>query len=155
MSNEGNSKQSLSSTLAPTAAKNDQAKADLSLIPQIFLTEVAKAFMVGEAKYGRYNYTKGHKSSQLIAAAMRHLTAYNDGEELDPTDGQPHLGSVGACIAMLLRQQELGTLNDNRFSKVIPYKDPALSRSYCNCPQGPLKLQLPFNVCGHCGGVCK
>ena len=115
MSSENNSNGSLSSTSAPTAAKNDQAKADLSLIPQIFLTEVARAFMVGEKKYGRYNYCKGHKASQLIAAALRHLTAYNDGEEFDPQDGQPHLGSVGACIAMLLRQKELGTLDDNRF----------------------------------------
>ena len=72
--------------------------------------------MVGEKKYGRYNYTKGHNASQLIAAAMRHLTAWNEGEEYDP-DGQHHLGSVGACIGMILRQQELGTLKDNRFKK--------------------------------------
>ena len=97
------------------AAKNDQQKADLSLLPKVFLETVAKAFMVGEKKYGRYNYCKGHKTSQLIAAAMRHLAAYNDGEENDSVDGQPHLGSVGACIAMLLRQEELGTLNDNRY----------------------------------------
>ncbi len=99
----------------PKASKNDQAKADLSLLPRVFLEAVAKAFMVGETKYGRYNYCKGHKQTQLIAAAMRHLTAYNDGEEFDPVDGQPHLGSVGACIAMLLRQVELGTSIDNRY----------------------------------------
>lgn len=100
-----------------TATKNDQDKPDLSLIPQVLLVEIAKAFMVGEKKYGRYNYTKGHNSSQLIAAALRHLTAYNDGQDYDPTDGQHHLGSVGACIGMLLRQEELGTLKDNRFKK--------------------------------------
>lgn len=100
-----------------TAAKNDQAKPDLSLIPQVLLVEIAKAFMVGEKKYGRYNYTKGHNASQLVAAALRHLTAWNDGQEYDPTDGQHHLGSVGACIGMILRQQELGTLKDNRFKK--------------------------------------
>lgn len=97
------------------ASKNDQAKPDLSLLPKIFLEAVAKAFMVGEKKYGRYNYCKGHEASQLIAAAQRHLTAWFEGEENDPIDGQPHLGSVGACIAMLLRQQELGTLKDNRY----------------------------------------
>lgn len=101
----------------PVAAKNDQAKADLSLIPQVLFIETARAFMVGEKKYGRYNYTKGHNASQLVAAALRHLTAWNDGEEHDPTDGQHHLGAVGACIAMILRQQELGTLKDNRFKK--------------------------------------
>lgn len=100
-----------------SANKNDQEKPDLSLIPKVLLVETAKAFMVGEKKYGRYNYTKGHTASQLIAAAMRHLTAWNEGEELDPTDGQHHLGAVGACLGMLLRQQELGTLKDNRFKK--------------------------------------
>ena len=98
-----------------SAAKNDQAKPDLSLLPKVFLEETARAFMVGEAKYGRYNYCKGHKASQLIAAAQRHLAAWFQGEENDPVDGQHHLGSVAACVAMLLRQQELGTLTDNRY----------------------------------------
>lgn len=100
------------------AAKNDGKKADLSLLPKTFLVEVAKAFMVGEKKYGRYNYTKGHDASQLMAAAMRHLTAWNEGEEHDPEDGQHHLGAAAACIAMALRQIELGTLKDNRFKGV-------------------------------------
>lgn len=101
------------------AAKNDSQKPDLSLVPQVALVAAAKAFMVGETKYGRYNYYKGHKASQLIAALMRHATAWFDGEENDPLDGQPHLGSVIACVAMLLKQQELGTLVDDR------YKPPA------------------------------
>lgn len=100
-----------------SAAKNDKEKVDLSLIPGVFLEAVARAFMVGEKKYGRYNYCKGHKASQLLAAMARHWSAYNDGEENDPIDGQPHLGSIGACIAMLLRQKELGTLKDDRFKK--------------------------------------
>lgn len=102
--------------VTPTsAAKNDKSKPDLSLLPKVFLNAVAEAMMVGEQKYGRYNYTKGHKTSQLIAAAMRHLSAYYDGEERDPIDGQLHLGSVAACVLMLLRQQELCTLTDDRF----------------------------------------
>lgn len=102
-------------TITNTAAKNDKEKPDLSHVPVEFLNAVAQAFMVGEKKYNRYNYYKGHKASQLIAAAMRHLTAWMDGEENDPVDGQPHLGSVGACVAMILKQQKLGTLIDNRY----------------------------------------
>lgn len=98
-----------------SASKNDQTKPDLSLIPYVAEVELARAFMVGQKKYGRYNYTKGHNASQLIAAAKRHLAAWFQGEETDPIDGQHHLGSVMACCAMLLRQQELGTLKDDRF----------------------------------------
>lgn len=97
------------------ASKNDQSKPDLSLIPPEALNAAARALMVGQIKYGRYNFYKGHKTSQLIAAAMRHLTAFMDGEENDPIDGQPHLGSVIACAAMLLKQQALGTLKDDRY----------------------------------------
>lgn len=101
--------------MSDTASKNDQQKADYSLVPTVALDAAAKAFMVGEVKYGRYNYYKGHKASQLVAALMRHATSWMDGEENDPKDGQPHLGSVIACAAMLLQQQHLGTLKDNRY----------------------------------------
>lgn len=97
------------------ASKNDKEKPDLSLIPKIALEAAAKAFQVGEKKYGRYNFYKGHRASQLVAAMIRHATAWMDGEELDPVDGQPHLGSVIATAAMILQQQKLGTLKDNRY----------------------------------------
>lgn len=101
--------------LLTTASKNDKDKVDLSLIPAVSMREHAKAFMVGEKKYNRYNYCKGHKASQLVAAAMRHLTAWFEREEYDPIDGQHHLGSVMACCSMILRQQELNTLKDDRY----------------------------------------
>lgn len=99
------------------ASKNDYDKIDLSLIPYVSNLEHAKAFMVGEKKYGRYNYCKGHKASQLVAALLRHANAWNAGEEHDPKDGQHHLGSVMACCSMILRQMELNTLRDDRFKK--------------------------------------
>jgi len=99
------------------ASKHDSEKADLSLIPRVALEAAARAFMVGEKKYGRYNFYKGHDASQLIAALLRHATAWMEGEETDPQDGQHHLGSVIACAAMILQQQKLGTLKDNRYIK--------------------------------------
>jgi hypothetical protein len=97
------------------ALKNDANKPDLSLIPYVAEVRLAEALMVGERKYGRYNYCKGMEASRIVAAAKRHLSAWFNGEELDPQDGQHHLGAAMACCAMLLRQQELGTLEDNRF----------------------------------------
>lgn len=95
--------------------KFDAGKADLSLIPLIAQTEEAKAFMVGEKKYGRYNYCKGLKASQLIGAAERHIKKWFNGEEYDQEDGQHHLGAARACLAMALRQMELGTMEDDRY----------------------------------------
>lgn len=101
------------------ASKNDQEKIDLSLIPVEGLEAQALAFMVGAKKYGRYNYYKGHKTSQLVAAALRHLTKFMDGEEFDPVDGQPHLGSVQACCSMIVKQKALGTLIDDRYKPAV------------------------------------
>lgn len=100
---------------AASGKKNDQGKPDLSLIPYCAEVSLAQALMVGENKYGRFNYTKGMSANRLIAAMRRHIGQWADGEELDQTDGQPHLGSVMACCAMLLDLQRLGRLEDDRF----------------------------------------
>jgi hypothetical protein len=88
-----NSKGKVGTRMDTKAAKNDKEKMDLSLIPYVSQLAQAKALMVGEVKYGRYNYCKGHKASQLVAAAQRHLLAWFNGEELDP-DGQHHFGKL-------------------------------------------------------------
>lgn len=99
------------------ALKFDTGKADLSLIPLVAMIEEAKGFMLGEKKYGRYNYCKGLEVSRLIGAAMRHILAYQQGENLDPESGASHLGHARCCLAMLLECERLGTLKDDRYNK--------------------------------------
>lgn len=103
---------------APRAArKDDSSKPDLSLIPTVLLNEVAKGFQLGERKYGRDNYKAGLEATRLLAAALRHIYAVLDGEDLDPESGASHLGHAGCCLAMYLETQHLGTLKDNRYRK--------------------------------------
>lgn len=110
--------------MSDSASKFDREpgkeKADLSLIPSVAEEAVARAMMYGEKKYGRYNYCKGHDASQLIAAAKRHLSSWMSGQENDPESGVNHLGHAMANCLMLLHQQQLGTLRDNRFVKTTP-----------------------------------
>ena len=100
-----------------TAAKKfDGDKPDLSLCPRVALEAMARAFMLGEKKYGRYNYLNGGMDShRLIAAAIRHLYQWQDGETLDPESGVSHLGHAQASIAMLLHQEAAGTAVDTRW----------------------------------------
>lgn len=100
-----------------SADKFDSNKPDLSLIPRIAEETLARVMQYGEKKYGRYNYTKGIEASRMVAAAKRHLSAWFDGEDLDKESGVSHLGHVMACCLIILRQEELGTLVDNRFKK--------------------------------------
>lgn len=97
--------------------KHDSGKTDLSLVPIAALEQEALGFMLGERKYGRYNYLKGMEASRLVAAALRHIHAWNAGEELDPESGASHLGHARCCLAMILDCQKAGTLKDNRYGK--------------------------------------
>lgn len=98
--------------------KHDSGKTDLSLVPLILIEATAQALQFGESKYGRYNFTKGFENHRLIAACLRHVLAYQDGEDLDPESNLPHLGHAVACLGMLLECKKLGTLTDTRLKGV-------------------------------------
>lgn len=97
------------------AKKERGGKPDLSLIPYCVETELARAMMYGEGKYGRFNYCKGHKISELVAAAKRHLGAFLAGEDCAADSGVHHLAHAMANCLMMLHQRELGTLTDDRY----------------------------------------
>lgn len=69
----------------------------------------------GKLSYGQGNYKATPvEASIYIAAAMRHLMAWADGQEDDPADGVPNLGGVLANIAILLESRANGTMIDDR-----------------------------------------
>jgi hypothetical protein len=103
-----------------TGLKFDGAKPDLSLIPYSALEGMARAFMVGEKKYGRDNFKAGMASHRYVAAALRHILAWNNGESLDPETGNHHMWHALASIAMMLECETLGTLEDTRYVKPEP-----------------------------------
>ena len=99
------------------AAKHDADKPDLSLLPTGAKRGVAKAFMYGASKYGRYNYMKGMEWCRLIGAIDRHISAFNTGQDLDEESGLCHLYHAGASIMMLIEFYEQGVGTDNRFKR--------------------------------------
>jgi hypothetical protein len=107
----------LKEAAAKSGTKHDTGKVDLTLVPLVATEAEARALMFGEKKYGRYNYTQGFEASRLVAACLRHVMAYQDGEDTDPESGLPHLGHAKACLSMLLHCDQLGTLRDNRLKK--------------------------------------
>lgn len=93
-------------------------KPDLSLIPPTALVYLALGFMNGAKKYGPYNWRSNKVSARIyVAAAMRHLAAFLDGEDNDEStngSGYPHLGHAMACLAILADAKESGCLIDDR-----------------------------------------
>jgi len=98
-----------------SGTKHDQEKPRTDLLPSAPLIEIAKVFTFGAKKYDAHNWRGGLQQSRLIGAALRHLLAYNDGEDLDPETGLPHLAHLGCCTLFMLEQHLKGTGEDDRY----------------------------------------
>jgi hypothetical protein len=95
-----------------TAKKNDKkdGKVPLEYLRMDGISEMCEVFAFGANKYGKDNYLLGHHVDQLTAAALRHILAYQAGQELDPETGKSHIAHAQATLAMLQTQKALGTL---------------------------------------------
>ena len=90
-------------------------KPPMSFVPPFALRALGLVMKHGADKYGRLNWRQHRVSSTVYYdAAMRHLMAWMDGEDLDPESGQPHLAHVMACCTIILDAGDRGKLNDNR-----------------------------------------
>ncbi len=88
---------------------------DLSLFPMSAVAHGAHAMAEGNLKYGGFNWREaGVLASVYVAAAMRHLFKWFNGQEHDPKTLVHELGSVMACAAILIDAIESGKLVDDR-----------------------------------------
>lgn len=78
--------------------KHDGEKPKMDLLSSKWLVGVADILTFGAKKYSANNWRQGIQQSRLIAAAMRHLAAYNDGEDKDPESGLHHLLHASCCL---------------------------------------------------------
>lgn len=84
-----------------SGARYNGGKPDYSLIPLSTLEDEARVWMHGEAKYKRFNWMKGMAWSIPLACALRHLAAWQRGEDIDPESGQTHLAHAMCNLRML------------------------------------------------------
>ncbi len=90
-------------------------KAQVNLVPPSSIIYQAYAMEDGAVKYGPYNWRdKKVKASVYVAAAMRHLMQWQDGEENAEDSGKPHLGHALACLGIIVDAVETGNLADDR-----------------------------------------
>src|SRR5271165_3792985 len=90
-------------------------KVSVTKFPLIALLHGAYAMMDGAKKYGPYNWrTKDIQASIYVDAALRHIGAWFEREEIAEDSGVSHLGHALACIGLLIDAQEGGNLIDDR-----------------------------------------
>lgn len=94
--------------------KHDSGKPQLSLVSLELLEGLARVRAFGSIKYGKNNYRKGFKYSRSIDAALRHIHAFNNGEDLDKESGLSHIFHAVASLEHLIYDLTHHPENDDR-----------------------------------------
>lgn len=90
-------------------------KAAMSYVSAPVLLELGLAMMEGGMKYGKHNYRViGVRASVYYDAAMRHLMAWWEGEDVDPDSGLSHLTKAIASLVVARDAMIMGKFNDDR-----------------------------------------
>ena len=98
-----------------TAIKFDQDKLPLHLLSTEAMNQTAAVLKFGAQKYAEHNWRNGFAWSRPLSAAMRHITAFNDGEDTDPESGLSHIGHAMCCLMFLLEFQKTHPELDDRY----------------------------------------
>lgn len=85
-----------------TGGEKGQKPERFSLLPFDALDEILRAYHYGASKYADHNWRRGYKWSLSFDAALRHLTAWWEREDLDKESGLSHLAHAGWHILCLL-----------------------------------------------------
>jgi hypothetical protein len=102
-----------------SGARYNDNKPDLSLIPLSTLADEARVWMYGKNKYAAWNWTKGMAWSVPLACALRHLAAWQRGEENDPESGLPHIAHAMCNLRMLTLYKDVYPDGDDRPTKEL------------------------------------
>ena len=91
------------------------AKPSTFCIPPVSLLMLGAVMNDGAHKYGVLNWRESDVSaSTYFDAAMRHLLAWRDGQNIDVDSSQHPLAHVMACCAIVIDAQTEGMLIDDR-----------------------------------------
>ena len=90
-------------------------KPSISLVPPVAIIQEAAVFGLGARKYGPYNWRETSVSARIyVDAALRHVQAWQDGQNNDPESGHSHLAHARACLGIILDAEATGKLIDDR-----------------------------------------
>lgn len=91
-------------------------KLPLGALPWAVVLEASCGLGEGMVKYGPHNWrtSGGVESMTYVSAAMRHLTSFITGEDVDPDSSLSHITKAISTLMVLRDAQLNGTAIDNR-----------------------------------------
>jgi hypothetical protein len=102
----------------PEGIKYDQEKPQMALIDFDALEGLAKVLTFGASKYGADNWRGGIANSRIVSSLLRHLSAYQRGEDFDPESGLSHLDHIGCNWMFLSANAKQRPACDDRSQRV-------------------------------------
>ncbi len=106
---------SVRDSAANQGLKYDAEKQPLSLLSKVWLLGVASVMGFGAKKYAAHNWRNGLERSRLLSAALRHILAYNEGEDVDPESKLHHLDHASCCLMFARETHETHPQLDDRW----------------------------------------
>ena len=83
--------------------KYDEGKLRWSLVPHGVMDQYIQVLEYGAKKYAPDNWQRvPQATTRYYDAAMRHISAWWEGEMDDPETGMPHLAHAMCCITFLM-----------------------------------------------------
>ena len=99
--------------------KYDNGKTPYALLPVEALEQITKVFGFGAAKYGMNNWRYDLNDtdwSRTYSSIQRHLSAFWQGEDMDPESGYSHLAHAATQIMILMTAMHEGDVRcDDRW----------------------------------------
>ena len=86
--------------------KDDQSKPRWDLLPWKAASAIVDVLTFGALKYTPGNWRLVPDArDRYLAALLRHVSAWADGERMDPESGLHHLAHAGCCLVFLLEAE--------------------------------------------------
>ena len=96
------------------AAKHDTGKLRWALMPWDALSQVVRVLTFGAERYGRDNWTLGMDHTRFSDAAIRHIIAWQQGQDRDEESGIHHLAHAACGLLFLVAYSIRGIGKDDR-----------------------------------------
>ena len=112
-------------------------KDPMQFIPLNALKDISRVMRLGSEKYGENNWLFGAGVGMLTykGAILRHLTAIDRGEDIDPESGVSHWAHIASSAMIILDAKRAEQLIDDRTlpkPKVYPDNKPVMTEEETN-----------------------
>ncbi len=116
---------------AEEGRKFDSEKPKLYLLPPKSILEIGKVLTYGAEKYDAENWRKVEDlQNRYTSAALRHIFAHIEGEELDEETGYSHLAHAMCCLLFKLEDELLAKSEKERVREADTSEHPTRHNTF-------------------------